>query len=91
MTCRKDAGGCDYQFCWLCRGPWAEHGSATGGYYGEGEKIILFKRVHVVSPACNKYDASAAKKDDMQADQVKVVEGCVWFFCAFFFFRFLLD
>eukprot|EP00727_Mastigamoeba_balamuthi_P011001 m51a1_g6523 putative ariadne-like ubiquitin ligase (529) ;mRNA; r:301525-303567 len=33
MTCRKQAGGCGYEFCWLCRGPWSEHGSATGGYY----------------------------------------------------------
>jgi len=33
MTCRKEAGGCGYEFCWLCRGPWSEHGQATGGYY----------------------------------------------------------
>lgn len=33
MTCKKNGGGCGYEFCWLCRGPWSEHGSATGGYY----------------------------------------------------------
>lgn len=33
MTCRKHAGGCGHEFCWLCLGPWQEHGSATGGYY----------------------------------------------------------
>jgi len=33
MTCKKNGGGCGYEFCWLCRGPWTEHGSATGGYY----------------------------------------------------------
>jgi len=33
MTCQKQSGGCGYEFCWLCRGPWSEHGSATGGYY----------------------------------------------------------
>lgn len=33
MTCRKNAGGCGHEFCWLCRGPWSEHGSHTGGYY----------------------------------------------------------
>lgn len=33
MTCRKNAGGCGHDFCWLCRGPWSEHGSHTGGYY----------------------------------------------------------
>jgi len=31
MTCR--IGSCGYEFCWLCRGPWTEHGSHTGGYY----------------------------------------------------------
>lgn len=31
MTCR--IASCAYEFCWLCRGPWTEHGSATGGYY----------------------------------------------------------
>lgn len=33
MTCRKESGGCGYEFCWLCRGDWKEHGTATGGYY----------------------------------------------------------
>ncbi|EGG21134.1 ariadne-like ubiquitin ligase [Cavenderia fasciculata] len=33
MTCRKNAGGCGFEFCWLCRGAWSDHGSATGGYY----------------------------------------------------------
>jgi len=33
MTCRKNAGGCGFEFCWLCRGAWSEHGSHTGGYY----------------------------------------------------------
>lgn len=31
MTCRT--ASCAFEFCWLCRGPWTEHGSATGGYY----------------------------------------------------------
>jgi len=33
MTCQKHAGGCGFEFCWLCRGDWKEHGSQTGGYY----------------------------------------------------------
>lgn len=28
MKCR-----CGYEFCWLCRGPWSEHGQSTGGFY----------------------------------------------------------
>ena len=30
MTCGKNVGGCGYDFCWLCRGPWKDHGSHTG-------------------------------------------------------------
>jgi ariadne-1 len=52
MVCR--AGGCSYEFCWLCRGPWSEHSSETGGYY-----------------ACNKYNASSAKKEDETAANIK--------------------
>jgi len=33
MSCRKESGGCGYEFCWLCRGKWSDHGSHTGGYY----------------------------------------------------------
>ena len=33
MTCRKQTGGCGHDFCWLCLGPWSEHGAQTGGYY----------------------------------------------------------
>lgn len=31
MTCNIPS--CRHEFCWLCRGPWSEHGSETGGYY----------------------------------------------------------
>eukprot|EP01103_Thecamoeba_quadrilineata_P002550 TRINITY_DN12499_c0_g1_i1.p1 TRINITY_DN12499_c0_g1~~TRINITY_DN12499_c0_g1_i1.p1 ORF type:complete len:498 (-),score=80.68 TRINITY_DN12499_c0_g1_i1:94-1563(-) len=54
MTCYKNAGGCGYEFCWLCRGAWTDHGSNTGGYY-----------------ACNKYDNSEAKNDDVKVQDVK--------------------
>jgi ariadne-1 len=30
MTCRPP---CKHSFCWLCLGPWDEHGERTGGYY----------------------------------------------------------
>jgi len=51
MTCRKHVGGCGFEFCWLCKGDWTAHGSATGGYYqcnifeknkGEGLKFFEF-------------------------------------------------
>ncbi|KAK2948748.1 putative E3 ubiquitin-protein ligase dbl4 [Blattamonas nauphoetae] len=29
MTCSM----CHHEFCWICMGPWSEHGSSTGGYY----------------------------------------------------------
>lgn len=29
MTCSS----CRHEFCWICMGDWAEHGSNTGGYY----------------------------------------------------------
>ena len=29
MTCSQ----CRHEFCWLCQGPWAEHGERTGGFY----------------------------------------------------------
>ena len=75
MTCRKNAGGCGYEFCWLCRGDWKEHGiliiffiltkgSHTGGYY-----------------SCNKYDASEAKKEDVAAQDVKTeLEKYMWYY-----------
>ncbi|KAH3732411.1 hypothetical protein Pelo_16756 [Pelomyxa schiedti] len=31
MACQNSAGGCGYEFCWLCREPWSRHGKATGG------------------------------------------------------------
>jgi ariadne-1 len=33
MTCRVAAGGCGYEFCWMCLGEWKDHGTGTGGYY----------------------------------------------------------
>lgn len=27
MTCRKEAGGCGFEFCWICMGEWKPHGS----------------------------------------------------------------
>lgn len=27
MTCRKEVGGCGFEFCWICLGEWKPHGS----------------------------------------------------------------
>lgn len=29
MTCKQ----CKFEFCWICSGPWSDHGTSTGGYY----------------------------------------------------------
>lgn len=29
MVCQQ----CKHEFCWVCEGPWAEHGNQTGGFY----------------------------------------------------------
>jgi ariadne-1 len=28
MTCQKKAGGCGYEFCWICMGEWKPHGTS---------------------------------------------------------------
>ena len=28
MTCRKEAGGCGFEFCWICLGEWKPHGTS---------------------------------------------------------------
>ena len=28
MTCRREAGGCGYEFCWICLGEWKPHGTS---------------------------------------------------------------
>ena len=28
MTCRKEVGGCGYEFCWICLGVWSKHGTS---------------------------------------------------------------
>lgn len=33
MTCSARAGGCGFEFCWMCMGDWSKHGGDTGGYY----------------------------------------------------------
>merc|ERR1712096_124996 len=29
MTCQRRIGGCGFEFCWLCKGDWKDHGANT--------------------------------------------------------------
>jgi ariadne-1 len=50
MTCQS----CKYDFCWVCMGPWSEHGSETGGFY----------RCNVFDPKkATDHNATDAKKE----------------------------
>lgn len=47
MTCRQSAGGCGYEFCWICLGEWKPHGSEyykcnsfDPSKFQEGEKKV---------------------------------------------------
>ena len=31
MVCQLP--NCKHHYCWMCLGPWKEHGTDTGGYY----------------------------------------------------------
>ena len=34
MTCRRGAGGCGYEFCWICMESWNEHKiTSINSYY----------------------------------------------------------
>jgi len=65
MTCRKEAGGCGFEFCWLCRGDWVQHGEHTGGYY----KCNKYQ------------DAEVAKKEDVDAAAAKtLLDQYMWYY-----------
>ena len=40
MTCRKSAGGCGYEFCWVCMGSWNSHKiTSLNSYYSCAKEI----------------------------------------------------
>ncbi|KIY99471.1 putative E3 ubiquitin-protein ligase ARI7 [Monoraphidium neglectum] len=55
MTCSQ----CRHEFCWLCNGPWAEHGERTGGFYA-------CNRFEVAKKA-GEYDDEARRRDNAKA------------------------
>ncbi|MCQ2821038.1 MAG: hypothetical protein MJ252_27585 [archaeon] len=45
MTCRKEAGGCGYEFCWICLDEWQKHG--TSWYkcdFKKSSKVVELER-----------------------------------------------
>jgi ariadne-1 len=40
MTCRRSAGGCGYEFCWICMGSWNEHTITSLNSYYKCKKIF---------------------------------------------------
>jgi ariadne-1 len=55
MTCSQ----CRHEFCWLCNGPWQEHGERTGGFYA-------CNRFEVAKKA-GEYDDEARRRDNAKA------------------------
>ncbi|GBF98045.1 hypothetical protein Rsub_10273 [Raphidocelis subcapitata] len=55
MTCSQ----CRHEFCWLCNGPWGEHGERTGGFYA-------CNRFEVAAKA-GEYDDEARRRDNAKA------------------------
>jgi ariadne-1 len=59
IVCRNK--GCKYEFCWICSGPWSEHGQSTGGYY----KCNKYRSVEVNDTAPGAGGAEARAKAEL--------------------------
>ena len=60
MTCRNRV--CRHDFCWICMGPWAQHGNKSGGYYQCNRYEGPDAKDHKGSHAETKRRADAASK-----------------------------
>lgn len=58
MTCRN----CKHEFCWLCKGDWKEHGSATGGFY----KCNIYDKQKVEGNLSNEERAQQDAKTELE-------------------------
>ena len=61
MTCRRSEGGCGFEFCWLCLGPWSEHGDSTGGFYACNNYERLGRAGQLTGEAAAAYNARETK------------------------------
>lgn len=55
MSCSQ----CKYEFCWMCMGPWTDHGANTGGYY----------KCNKFDPATSNDDMDSATKAKRELDR----------------------
>jgi len=67
MTCRN----CRHEFCWLCKGDWKDHGSATGGFY----KCNVYEK--------NKANGNLSTEERVQADAKSELERYGFYFTRY--------
>jgi len=67
MTCRN----CKHEFCWLCKGDWKDHGSATGGFY----KCNIFEK--------KKKDNNLTDEEKARADAESELERYGFYFTRY--------
>merc|ERR1719273_944075 len=67
MSCRS----CKHEFCWLCKGDWKNHGTATGGYY----KCNIYEK--------NKANGSTSEEEQAQEDANTELERYTFHFTRY--------
>jgi len=67
MTCKN----CGHEFCWLCKGDWSSHGSATGGFY----KCNIYEK--------RKTDGQTTKEEQAQQDAKSELERYSFYFTRY--------
>ena len=85
VTCYKEKGGCGYQFCWLCKGKWSEHGNGTGGFYactkyeelGKSGKLTGESAVAFAAKTFEESKKEALKKYEFHVERFNFQESSV--------------
>ena len=73
MTCRREAGGCGNEFCWLCLGPWTDHNSSTGGFY----------RCNKYEEQINKSNSQLSIEEKKRCDAKSDLDKYMWYYERF--------